>query len=116
MTTRKELKTHLEGHDWWYGMSDDHRYYRRGADSLAGLRQKIREIVPPWTLGELRSWSLRMVTSRYDAPQADGWAYPLQGNGAPVKADQLIDDETDAQIQAWLDDETYLGRFIEEGD
>lgn len=116
MTTRKQLKAHLEGHDWWYMMSDDNRYYQSGNASLWELKKKIRDTSSPWPLGQLRSWSLRMVRSRYDAPQADGWAYPLQSNGAPVMADQLIDDETDARIQAWLDDETYLCRAIVEGD
>ena len=106
--TRINLRDHLRNHDWWYGMSDDHRYWRSGETSLASLRDKIKHLEPPWDLGTLKAWALGLLRERYNRPedakgQSSGWCYPLEGNGAPVRSDALITSALASEISAWME-------------
>ena len=100
-TDRQILSAHLRGHDWWYMMSDDHRYYRAGEMSLSGLRDKIRRLDCPWTLGELRAWALGMTSDLY-GPEVDGFCPRLDRRGS-ARASQLIPRILADEINHWME-------------
>jgi len=40
----KELQDALESHDWWYMMSDDHRWYLSGTKSMNHIRDLVKRV------------------------------------------------------------------------
>jgi len=39
----EKLETLLKSHDWYYNMSDDHRYYTRGREEYDRIREVMEE-------------------------------------------------------------------------
>jgi hypothetical protein len=102
-TPRQRFADHLESHDWWYGMSDDHRYWSAGSASFAGLSETHRRLAPPWTLAELRSWALGMVSDLF-GPEERGQCTRIDGTGRRYSpASELISRDTADQISRWME-------------
>ena len=39
-----QLEELLKNHDWYYNMSDDHRYYRRGREESKVIQQTMEKL------------------------------------------------------------------------
>ena len=55
--TRLELATALRAHDWDFGYSEDHGYWKRGTRSLGSITRAMDELDAPFTIAEARIWA-----------------------------------------------------------
>jgi len=44
ITLLVQLEELLKNHDWYYSMSDDHRYYEKGRKESEVIREKIEKL------------------------------------------------------------------------
>ena len=59
--TIDEFEKLLENHDWYFSMSDDHRYWAAGQASLARIEQAKEALM---TQG-YTAWELEKITQKY---------------------------------------------------
>ena len=104
-TAREQFADHLQSHDWWFGMSDDYRYWSAGRASYDGLCEAHRRLAPPWTMAELRGWALGMVDDLFGPVESGGHRRRSDGTGR-IYADaaDLISRETADQITRWMEE------------
>ena len=102
-TARQQFADHLQSHDWWFGMSDDYRYWSAGRASYDGLKDKHRRLAPPWTLGELRAWALGLTLDKY-GPEEDGRCQCLDGRGVSMARSELITPAEADEITRWMEE------------
>ena len=111
---RAEFGTKLKQHDWYYGYSDDHRYWTRGRDQAAVLRVAHKELDCPWDMGTLQKWAFKMIVEEFaeEVPGSNEWfRQPRKYKCvAPVKHEELITQAQHDEITNWM----TLGATVEE--
>ena len=102
MADRQQLAQMLRGHDWYYAMSDDSRYYHAGRQTRDEIHILITRLQCPFSLSDLRGWALEFTTERFDPPGDNGYCHSKQGN-AYIHHSALISPEQCERISAWLE-------------
>ena len=96
MATREELKTSLQAHDWYYGYSDDHRYWSAGQNQKARIQALFNVLSPPFELMQLRAWALRLVQGELVQGIDGHWR---KGNSASVSTAETITAQMAGEIE-----------------
>lgn len=101
MATREDLKSRLQAHDWYYGYSDDHRYWSAGQNQKEHIHNLYNQLMPPFELVQLRAWALHLVQGELVQGIDGHWR---KGNSASVSTAETITPDTFDRIEKWLSD------------
>lgn len=99
------LLERLKKHDWYWGYSDDHRYWTRGRKEAAAIRNHMERLSCPYSIDELRKTVLEMVFEDFAEEEPGNWYRQPRKykNIAPTKREELLYRADQLQIYAWLE-------------
>ena len=85
----KNLEEKLKGHDWWYMMSDDNRYYMSGSAQASSIRGDIKTLTNLGYGKEAKELYNRYAPDQLKLTETKKEFPDLTGDGKVTKADIL---------------------------
>jgi len=101
---KKEFKTKLENHDWYYDYSDDYRVWENGRLEFSNLSAMHDKLKSPFSMVELRQWAYDMVLEKFeeDKPGEFYRKGASQKCITPSKRQNLLTLARFQEIEDWL--------------
>ena len=102
---RSEFARKIRGHDWFYGYSDDHRYWTAGRKQAQVLRAMHSELDCPFSLGSLQKWAHKMILEHFAEENPGEWyRQPRHPHYriAPSTREDLITQKEFDEITNWM--------------
>ncbi len=95
----------LKNHDWFYGYSDDHRYWTAGVESEKKIKSRLSETNCPYSMKQLRMAVNDMILENFAEETPGEWyRQPRKYKSiAPVYRSDLIFKADQVQILAWIE-------------
>ena len=69
----KLLESQLESHDWFYGYSDDHRYYKSGSREYRQIRDTIDKLSSEGYKVEAEQMYAKYYEKNHKKPYVPWW-------------------------------------------
>jgi hypothetical protein len=99
------LLARLQRHDWFWGYSDDHRWWKKGRKEDTSLRASLSQCKCPYGMSDIRCAVLNMIEEDFKKEE-DGYWYRqphVYKNVAGVNKSDLISRSYAQEIISWLE-------------
>ncbi len=95
----------LRSHDWYFGYSDDHRYWTRGRTQLKELNAMHENLSCPYDMKVLKQWAHDMIVENFAEESPGEWyLQPRKYKcAAPTRREDLMTQKEWDVIQEWFD-------------
>ena len=99
------LLERLRRHDWFWGYSDDHRWWKKGRQEDVSLRDSLSQCKCPYGMSDIRRAVLNMIEEDFKKEEDDYWYRQphVYKNVAGVRRSDLISRSYAQEIISWLE-------------